>query len=70
MPPPMCAAYSILQSNHAIDIAVWKQDMEFVTGGFEKFGRVSYTGRPVYGRQEATETSGRYVGIPELSSCS
>jgi hypothetical protein len=66
---PSCVR-RILQSNRAIDTAVWKQDMEFVTGGFEKFGRVSYTGRLAYGRQEATETSGQYVGIPKLSGCS
>jgi hypothetical protein len=40
----------VLQSNSAIDTAVWKQDMEFVTGEFEEFGRVSYKGRLAYGR--------------------
>ncbi len=60
----------ILQSNSAIDTAVWKQDIEFVTGEFEEFGRVSYKGRLVYGRQEATETSRQYVDVPKLGSCS
>ncbi len=44
--------------------------MEFVTGEFEEFGRVSYKGPLAYGRQEATETSRRYVDVPKLSGCS
>ncbi len=67
--PPPCVRH-LLQSNRAINITVWKRDMEYVTGGFEKFGRVSYMGCLAYGRQEATETSGRYMGVPKLSSCS
>jgi hypothetical protein len=62
--------WHILQSNQAVDTAVWKRDMEFVTGEFEKFRRVSYMGRLAYGRQEATESLRRYVDIPKFSGCS
>jgi hypothetical protein len=44
--------------------------MELVTAEFEMFGRVSYTGRLAYGRQEAIEASGWYLEIPKLSGCS
>jgi hypothetical protein len=37
--------------------------MKFVTGEFEKFRRVSYTGCLAYGRQEATETLRWYVDV-------
>ncbi len=60
----------ILQSNCAINTAVWKQDMEFVTGEYDEFGMVSYTGCLAYGRQEAVEISGQYVNVPKLSGCS
>jgi hypothetical protein len=60
----------ILQSNSAINTAVWKQNMEFVSSEFEEFGRVSYMGRLMYGRQEATETSRRNVDIPKLGGYS
>jgi hypothetical protein len=60
----------ILQSNRAINTTVWKQDMEFVTGEFEVFGRVSFEGRLAYGRQEAKDASGRYMDVPKLSGCS
>jgi hypothetical protein len=60
----------ILQSNCAINTAVWKQDMEFVTGEFEKSGRVLSTCCLAYGRQEANKTSRRYVDVSKLSSCS
>ena len=40
--------------------------MEFVTGEFEEFGRVSHMGRLAYGRQEAIETSGWYVDVPKF----
>ncbi len=54
---PPCVLH-ILQSNRAINATVWKQDMEFVTGEFEVFGRVSFEGHLAYGRQEAKEASG------------
>ncbi len=44
--------------------------MELVTAEFEMFGRVSYTDRLAYGRQEAIEASGWYMGVPKLSGCS
>ncbi len=43
--------------------------MEFVTGEFEEFERVSYKGRLVYGRQEANEASRWYVDVPKLGGC-
>jgi hypothetical protein len=58
----------ILQSNHAIDPTVWKQDMEFVTVKFEASGRVSHQGRLTYGRQEADQTSGWYLDVPKLGA--
>ena len=57
----------VLQIDCAIDPTVWKRDMELVTGEFEMSGRVSYTSRLAYGRQEATETSGWYVIIPKFN---
>ena len=66
---PPCVRH-ILQSNRAINTAVWKRDMELVTAEFEMFGRVSYMGRLAYGRQEAIEASGWYMGVPKLSGCS
>jgi hypothetical protein len=38
---PLCL-WRILQSNCAINTPVYKQDMEFVTGEFEKFRRFIY----------------------------
>ncbi len=63
--PPPCVQ-RVLQSDCAIDTAVWKRDMELVTGEFEEFRRVSYMGHLVYGRQEAIETSGWYVDVPKF----
>ena len=65
---PPCVRH-ILQSNRAIDTTVWKRDMEFVTGEFEVFGRVSSESRLAYGRQEAKEASRRYVDVPKLGGC-
>ncbi len=44
--------------------------MEFVTGEFEVFGRISFEGHLAYGRQEAKEASRQYVDIPKISGCS
>ncbi len=44
--------------------------MEFVTGEFEEFGRVSYKSRLAYGRQEANEASRWNVDVPKFGSCS
>jgi hypothetical protein len=69
MHPPVCAAY-FTKSDLAINTAVWKRDMEFITGEFEVFGRVSFEGRLAYGRQEAKEASRWYVEVPKISDCS
>jgi hypothetical protein len=60
----------ILQSNHAIDPTVWKQEVEFVPVEFEASGRVSHQGCLAYGRQEADETLGWYLGVPKLGASS
>ncbi len=44
--------------------------MEFVPVEFEASGRVSHQGRLAYGRQEANETSGWYLGVPKLGASS
>ncbi len=43
--------------------------MVLVTAEFDVFGRVSSESRLAYGRQEANETSGRYVDVPKLDGC-
>jgi hypothetical protein len=43
--------------------------MELLTGEFEKFRRVSYTGCLVYGRQVATAALRWHVEVPKLSGC-